>query len=169
MIIYCRYFILLIIWIFLQKNICVGIDIYNLLWSMPSYKLMTLFFLCLLSSFIFSTPKWTIFPSNHLFPRLPILPLPPSNFPFSVAASSQQIISNTISNPECLNYILEDWSGLLKVMSLCVTAVVSQEIQNPIPALQHLSSICRVIVARMGQVYLFIYTFGLMSYLSCIR
>ncbi|XP_063604037.1 MMS19 nucleotide excision repair protein homolog [Penaeus indicus] len=61
-----------------------------------------------------------------------------------------KIIKNTISSTECLNYILEDWSGLLKVISLCVKAIVSQEIQNPVPALQHLSSVCRVIVAKMG-------------------
>lgn len=100
--------------------------------------------------------------SNHRA-RIDIYPLLPL----------KQIIRNTISNTECLNYILEDWSGLLKVISLCVKAIVSQEIKNPVPALQHLSSVCRVIVAKMGQVYLFFYPFSIscshILYMSVVR
>ncbi|KAG7164663.1 MMS19 nucleotide excision repair protein-like [Homarus americanus] len=63
----------------------------------------------------------------------------------------RKILRNAVTDSECKSYVLEEWSGVMKVVCLSVSTILSPHVTKPVPILQCLSSICRILVANLSE------------------
>ncbi|XP_076059030.1 MMS19 nucleotide excision repair protein isoform X2 [Oratosquilla oratoria] len=59
-----------------------------------------------------------------------------------------KIVECSVNDQECLQFLVEEWQGVRKILTLGITAVLAQQ-STSTPVLHHLAAICRNLIGKL--------------------